>query len=131
MYAEDNMRIIALLLTIILTCGPAGAQTKKAPARKPATQKTVTPKKTTTTKRTGKKRTTTKNTAVSNSSIKGLRNQSEKIKKEIRQQEQRLKTNQRNVSKRLQNLMIINQEISSKRKTIDTIRHDINKLEAS
>ncbi|MBO4963901.1 MAG: peptidoglycan DD-metalloendopeptidase family protein [Prevotella sp.] len=125
------MRIVALLLTIILACGQVGAQTaKKTSARKPVAQKTVAKKKgTTVKKRTATKKTTKKNAAVSNSSINGLRNQSAKIKKEIRQQEQRLKTNQRNVSKRLQNLMIINQEINVKRKTIDTIRHDINKLD--
>lgn len=118
-------------MTIILTCGLAGAQTtKKNAARKPATQKTVTQKKkNTTAKRTSRKRTAKNNAAVSNSSINGLRDQSAKIKKEIKQQEQRLKTNRRNVSKRLQNLMIINQEINVKRKTIDTIRHDINKLD--
>lgn len=125
------MRIVALLLTIILACGQVGAQTaKKTSARKPVAQKTVAKKKgTTVKKRTVTKKTTKNNAAVSNSSINGLRNQSAKIKKEIRQQEQRLKTNQRNVSKRLQNLMIINQEINVKRKTIDTIRHDINKLD--
>lgn len=125
------MRIVALLLTIILACGQVGAQTaKKTSARKPVAQKTVAKKKgTTVKKRTATKKTTKNNAAVSNSSINGLRNQSAKIKKEIRQQEQRLKTNQRNVSKRLQNLMIINQEINVKRKTIDTIRHDINKLD--
>lgn len=125
------MRIVALLLTIILVCGQVGAQTaKKTSARKPVAQKTVAKKKgTTVKKRTVTKKTTKNNAAVSNSSINGLRNQSAKIKKEIRQQEQRLKTNQRNVSKRLQNLMIINQEINVKRKTIDTIRHDINKLD--
>lgn len=125
------MRIVALLLTIILACGQVGAQTaKKTSARKPVAQKTVAKKKgTTVKKRTATKKTTKNNAAVSNSSINGLRNQSAKIKKEIRQQEQRLRTNQRNVSKRLQNLMIINQEINVKRKTIDTIRHDINKLD--
>lgn len=125
------MRIVALLLTIILACGQVGAQTaKKTSARKPVAQKTVAKKKGTTVKKhTATKKTTKNNAAVSNSSINGLRNQSAKIKKEIRQQEQRLKTNQRNVSKRLQNLMIINQEINVKRKTIDTIRHDINKLD--
>lgn len=125
------MRIVALLLTIILACGQVGAQTaKKTAAQKTAAQKTVAKKKKpTATKQTTKKRTTKNNTAVSNSSINGLRNQSAKIKKEIKQQEQRLRTNQRNVSKRLQNLMIINQEINVKRKTIDTIRHDINKLD--
>lgn len=125
------MRIVALLLTIILACGQVGAQTaKKTAAPKTAAKKTVAKKKKPTAKKqTTKKRTTKNNTAVSNSSINGLRNQSAKIKKEIKQQEQRLRTNQRNVSKRLQNLMIINQEINVKRKTIDTIRHDINKLD--
>ena len=87
MYAENNMRIITLLLTIILTSGLAGAQTKKTPAKKPAAQKTVTQKKKTTTKKQAGKRHATKNNAsAGNSSINGLRNQSAKIKKEIRQQ---------------------------------------------
>lgn len=127
------MRIVALLLTIVLTYGLAGAQTaKKAPGKRPVAQKTVSKSKkrgTTTKKQTAGKRTKQSSAAVSTSSINGLRNQSAKIKNEIKQQEQRLKTNQRNVSKRLQNLMIINQEINVKRKAIDTIRHDINKLD--
>ncbi|MCH5312068.1 MAG: peptidoglycan DD-metalloendopeptidase family protein [Prevotella sp.] len=135
------MRIFALLLILMWAGSLADAQTKKAaPARKPATtqkattQKPGTQKRTTTTtaakrpaKNTTKKKTNTPE--VSNTSIKGLQNQSAKIKQEIKQQEQKLRNNQRTVKQRLQNLMIINQEINTKKKLIDTIRHDIGKID--
>jgi len=110
----------------------AGAQTKKAPAKRHAVQKTAAKKKGTAAKKrtVGKKPTGKQPSGVAGSqSIKGLKNQSAKIKKEIRQQEQKLRNNERSVKLRLQHLMIINQEIDTKKKSIDTIRHDINKLD--
>lgn len=62
-------------------------------------------------------------------SIKGLQNERARIKKEIKQHEQRLRTNERDVKQRLQSLMIINTEIEDKRRTIDTIRRDISSLD--
>ena len=47
----------------------------------------------------------------------------------IKEQELKLKANERDVNKRLQNLLVINNEIADKRRTIDTIRHDITKLD--
>lgn len=123
------MRIIALLLVLLFSGLGADGQTNKKPATK-----TVAQKKTTTTKKAAatKKPAAKKGNGQSvgnNSSINGLKNQSAKIKNEIRQQEQKLKKNQLIVKQRLQNLMVINQEISTKKKIIDTIRHDINKLD--
>lgn len=126
------MRILLLFLVMVFTAFSADAQTaRKTSGKKAATHKTVNKKKrTTSAKRTTRKSAAGKKTATySNSSIKGLQNQSAKIKQEIKQQEQRLRNNQRNVKQRLQHLMIINQEIDTKKKTIDTIRHDINKLD--
>lgn len=94
---------------------------RKAPARKPATTKRTTKGKTTNAK--GK--------SGGNVSIKGLQNEQAQIKRNIKQQEQKLRSNERDVKKRLQNLMVINTEIEDKRKTIDTIRRDISTLDGN
>ncbi len=72
-----------------------------------------------------------KNTAAGTTSIKGLKNQSAQIKRNIKAQEERLRTNERDVKRRLQDLMVINTEIADKRRTIDTIRNDITRLDGS
>ena len=97
--------------------------TNKTPAKKPATRK-----KTTTTKA---KTTASKSKAGAKVSIKGLQNEQAQIKRNIKQQEQKLRSNERDVKKRLQNLMVINTEIEDKRKTIDTIRRDISTLDGN
>lgn len=101
---------------------------KKTAAKKGAT----TAKKATTAT---KKRATTaskkKNTAAGTTSIKGLKNQSAQIKRNIKAQEERLRTNERDVKRRLRDLMVINTEIADKRRTIDTIRNDITRLDGN
>jgi len=96
-------------------------------------QKKRTPTKATTTK--VKKKTTTKRKTTQKqpetASIKGLQNQRQKIQQTIREQERKLRSNERDVKQRLQNLMILNTEIANKRKTIDTITHDIHLLEGN
>ncbi len=42
-----------------------------------------------------------------------------------------MRTNERDVKQRLQNLMVINTEIADKRRTIDTIRNDISRLDGN
>lgn len=69
-----------------------------------------------------------RNTAAGTTSIKGLKNQSAQIKRNIKAQEERLRTNERDVKRRLQDLMVINTEIADKKRTIDTIRNDITRL---
>ena len=49
----------------------------------------------------------------------------------MQEQQRRLRENERNVKLRLQNLMVINTEIDDKRRTIDTIRHDISVLDGN
>jgi septal ring factor EnvC (AmiA/AmiB activator) len=58
-----------------------------------------------------------------------LQNQRQQIQKQIKEQERRLASSQQDVKKRLQTLMVINNEIAGKRRTIDTIRHDIVTLD--
>lgn len=96
---------------------------KKATARKASTARKTNRPKARTTRRKGK--------AGASVSIKGLQNEQAQIKRNIRQQEQKLRSNERDVKKRLQNLMIINTEIEDKRKTIDTIRRDISTLDGN
>lgn len=119
-------RIVTLLLMLIFVLQPY-AQQRKSATRKATTTKVA--KKTVQTKR--KTTTAKKKTAVGKTtSIKGLQNEREKVKKQIQQQQQRLRANERDVKKRLQNLMVINSEIEGKRKTIDSIDHEIDSLNA-
>ncbi len=124
--------IIMLLLFALQPYAQRTSQTRrtKATATQKKTGKTQRKKTTTAKKKTG---TTSKNrkTASGNTSIKGLKNQSEQIKRNIKEQEAKLRTNERDVKQRLQNLMVINTEIADKRRTIDTIRNDISRLDGN
>jgi len=95
---------------------------QKTQARKPAAKKT-------TNKSGAKKTTTKKTTTVKQPTVNGLKQEQQQVRNQIKVQEQRLKANERDVNKRLQNLLVINNEIADKRKTIDTIRHDIVRLD--
>ena len=110
--------ILLLLLGFALT--PQAQQ-----RRKPAAKKTVTTNKTRKTGKTGKSRKSTKQPTT----VQSLEKQRKQIQRQIKEQERRLANTQQNVKKRLQNLMILNTEIAGKRRTIDTIRHDINHLD--
>lgn len=112
-----RIRILLLLAAFILS--PAFAQKRK----------TATTKKARTTRTT--KKPARKASADGTVSISGLKNQRAQIKRQIQTQQQRLRSNERDVKKRLQNLMVINTEIADKRKTIDTIRRDLTTLDGS
>ena len=62
-------------------------------------------------------------------SVQDLEKQRKKIQQQIREQERRLASSQKDVKKRLQTLMMINTEIAGKRRTIDTIRRDLGTLD--
>ena len=115
----------------------SSAQTRKTTSSKKtqttSQKKATSQKKTTSRKKTSSKKTSKKSCAddVATPSIKGLKNEREQIKKQIAAQKQKLRNNERDVKKRLQNLMVINTEIADKRKTIDTIRRDINILDGN
>ena len=115
----------------------SSAQTRKTTSSKKtqttSQKKATSQKKTTSRKKISSKKTSKKSSAddVATLSIKGLKNEREQIKKQIAAQKQKLRNNERDVKKRLQNLMVINTEIADKRKTIDTIRRDINILDGN
>ena len=100
------------------TLAPYAQQNRKA---KPAARKTAV---------TTKKK-TTKKQAVQQpaNSVQSLQKQRQQIQKNIKEQERLLATKEQDVRKRLRNLMVINSEIEGKRRTIDTIRHDISSLD--
>jgi septal ring factor EnvC (AmiA/AmiB activator) len=85
----------------------------------------VTTNKTRKTGKTGKSSKSTKQPTT----VQSLEKQRKQIQRQIKEQERRLANTQQDVKKRLQNLMILNTEIAGKRRTIDTIRHDINHLD--
>lgn len=79
-------------------------------------------------KKSSKKSKSSKNTKQP-TTVQALEKQRKQIQKQIKEQERRLASSQKDVKKRLQNLMILNTEIAGKRRTIDTIRHDISNLD--
>ena len=116
-----------VLMALISFSSPAMAQQ----AKKSSNQRRTTAVKKTTTKKSPAKKTATKKTATASQpvTVSSLKNEQQKVRKQIEEQQRKLKANERDVKKRLQNLLIINNEIADKRKSIDTIRHDINRLD--
>ena len=110
-----------MCLMLAFTLAPYAQQNRN---RKPAAKKTAVQKRKTTTKRN-----TTKKTTVKTPTVQALQNQRQQIQQKIKEQENRLRTNQSDVKKRLQNLMVINHEIADKRRTIDTIRRNIDTID--
>lgn len=131
------MKGIILTFAALLACSAvaedAAAQTRRGTTTAGKGTTTQTTRKTTrrTTSKTAAKKKTVTPKPKETASIKGLKNQSAQIKKNIREQEQKLRSNEKNVKQRLRNLMVINSEIADKRKTIDTIRHDISVLDGN
>lgn len=92
--------------------------------------KTTQTKRTTQTKKTVKGKRTTKSATTSQpTTVQSLEKQRKRLQQQIKEQERRLASSQQDVKKRLQNLMMLNTEIAGKRRTIDTIRHDITELD--
>ncbi len=92
--------------------------------------KTTQTKRTTHTKKTVKGKRTTKSATTSHpTTVQSLEKQRKQLQQQIKEQERRLASSQQDVKKRLQNLMMLNTEIAGKRRTIDTIRHDITELD--
>lgn len=120
---------ILWILACLVAVAPAQQTRKTSTQRRTTTTKSRTAAKKTTPQRkktTQRKRKTTKKPGVTVNSLKSEQTQ---VRKEIKEQERRLRANEQDVQKRLQNLMVINNEIADKRKTIDTIRHDITRLD--
>ena len=107
------------------TASKKPATAKTTPQRKPAANQKATGKKPAATKNTSKKG----GKQVAAPSIKGLQNEQQQVRRKIREQERRLMANKQNVKQGLKNLMVINSEIEGKRRSIDTIRHEISLLD--
>ncbi len=111
---------------------PAQQSKKKTVQKRTTTTRVSTPKKKTPAKKTQTKKTPAKQTATKKApapTVKSLKSEQAQVRKQIQEQERKLHANERDVKKRLQNLMVINNEIADKRKTIDTIRQDITRLD--
>ena len=125
------MKRLGILLLLVFFATAPYAQKKRT--AKPAAKKTVVAKKPAKTSAAKKTKTTTtkKKKAVTpkGPSVQNLQNQRKEIQQQIKVQEQKLRANELDVKKRLQNLMVLNTEIEGKRRTIDTIRHDISNLD--
>ena len=119
------MKRIAIILILLLgfTLAPQAQQ-----RRKPAAKKTAVASKN---RKSGKTRQKAKATKSSKqpTTVQALERQRKQIQQQIREQERRLASSQKDVKRRLQNLMMLNTEIAGKRRTIDTIRHDISNLD--
>ena len=129
------MKRLLLLLWLIVgmvVVVPA-QQSKKRTARKQTTTSRVSaPKKKTPAKKTAKSGQTGKKASTKKApapTVNSLKSEQVQVRKQIQEQERKLQANERDVKKRLQNLMVINNEIADKRRTIDTIRQDITRLD--
>ena len=114
------MRRIAIILLLLwgFTLAPQAQRRKSAP------KKTVVTKQ-----KTRRSTKSSKSSAKQHTTVQALEKQRKQIQQQIREQERRLASSQQDVKKRLQTLMMLNSEIAGKRRTIDTIRHDISNLD--
>ena len=108
--------LFVILLSLSLPHYAQKRATQKAKAKTTAVQKKASAaaqrQKKTAAKRGKATAATGKKATGGNASINGLKNQSAQIKRNIKEQEKRLRTNERDVKQRLQNLMVINTEIA-------------------
>lgn len=121
------MKKICFLLMVLMCFGLSSAQQRKTQTRhKPATTQTQARKKTTT----ARKKTTTKKKATKKSEKEQLQDRRKKISQNIAAQKKRQVELERNVKKRMQDVLVLSNEISEKRRTIDSINSDITNLSA-
>ena len=118
-----------MILLLALVAGTPYAQQRSKGRATKTTQKTTKTNKSTKSSGTNKKKKSQSGKAAATPTVQSLQNQRQQIQKKIQEQERRLASSQQDVKKRLQTLMIINNEIAGKRRTIDTIRHDIVTLD--
>lgn len=122
------------MLFALLFCLAMPAQQSKTRRANTTTQKkTATTKKqsrkTTTQKRsTQQKGNTTKKTQKQPETIKGLQNERKTLQANKAANMRKKEELKRNVKAGVENLMILDHEIQHKQKVVDTIRHDITKL---
>lgn len=145
------MRNLLIIVIALVTALPLTAQTRKT-TRKSSTTKTATTQRRSSGNATQQKNTKKKSTATTskkssaskkksanstqttiytNSSIRGLQNQRNQVRQQIKKQEQALRANQADVKKRLRDLMVINTEIGERQKNIENIQKDITSIEGN
>lgn len=129
------MKRLLLLLWLIVgmvVVVPAQQSKKKAARKQTTTSRVSAPKKKTPAKKTAKSGQAGKKASAKKApapTVNSLKSEQVQVRKQIQEQERKLQANERDVKKRLQNLMVINNEIADKRRTIDTIRQDITRLD--
>lgn len=111
-------RISTILLMLAFTLAPYAQQKR--------TTKPTSVKKTVVQPRNRKPK---KQATPAPTSVQALQNQRQQLQQQIKEQEKRLRSTQLDVRKRLQSLMLINTEIEGKRRSIDTIRTNIDMLD--
>ena len=115
-----------LLITVLAFALTAGtAQTHKSVRQKARTtqsQKKTAPKA---------RKQSRKAKAKPAPTVKGLQNQRQQLQQQIKEQERKLNANRKDVKQRLHSLQILNTEIGDKKRTIDTIRHDIGVIDGN
>lgn len=125
-------RILTILLVVLISIG-IPAQTRKTTQKKAVASKTTgrtkAKKQTTTRKKTT--RTTKKSSQPTNASIKGLQKQRADIRRKIQAQEAQLRRNKADVTKRLNDLMVISGDIETHRRSIDSINRDIKGIQGN
>lgn len=125
-------RILTILLVVLISIG-IPAQTRKTTQKKAVVSKTTgrtKPKKQTTTRK-KTTRTTKKSSQPTNASIKGLQKQRADIRRKIQAQEAQLRRNKADVTKRLNDLMVISGDIETHRRSIDSINRDIKGIQGN
>lgn len=111
-------KYIILLLAVFMAL-PMSAQRRRS---------TTGHRQTTTTKK-AKAMTSKKSTYTPTKEIRGQQSELKKVEEEIRSQQNRLYANKADVEQRLQNLLVINSEITSKQKDIEGYENDIKSLD--
>ena len=123
-------RLFVLWLLVCVAAGVPAQQNRKSGQAKTPNKVTQTSKKSST-KKSSQKKTVKSSQKAAPVTVNSLKNEQQQVRKQIKEQERRLQANERDVKKRLQNLLVINNEIADKRRVIDTIRHDITRLDGN
>lgn len=123
--------LVFCIFTCLVAVVPAQQTRKAATQKKTTTTKSRGTTKTTQKKTTQKKTTAKKTTKQPAVTVGSLKKEQQQVRQQIKEQERRLKANEADVKKRLQNLMVLTNEIADKRKVIDTIRNDITRLDGN
>ena len=130
-----------MLFCICLTVPAQRSKTQRKPAKTQQVKTQQTKKTTKTATKTATKsaaktatksaaKTTPKTTTKQPPTVKGLQNERKQLQAQRAANQRKQEELKRGVKKGMENLMIIDQEITEKRKVVDTIRNDISRLNA-